>query len=103
LSAANEPKPFFVTVDGFTYQVFLESVRVPHKVSKVHIYHWKDGAAVAEDCPVSTSGVNKHYFGPCLLDRYPTKEAAAIYAIEQLSDFTRFTNRNEKASQFSLF
>ena len=103
MSAAREPKPLHVTVDGFTYQVFIESVHVPHKVTKIHVYHWRNGAAVAEDCPVSETGVNKHYFGPCRLDRFPTKEDAAIHLIKELSDLTRYENRTKKAAQFSLF
>lgn len=103
LSAATQPEPFFVTVDGFTYQVFFESLRLPHSVSKFHILHWKDGAAVTEDCPISQTGENKHYFAPCLLEKHPTEEAAAIDAIGQLSDLTRYENRQKKAAQFSLF
>ena len=102
LSAAEKPEAVFVTVDGFTYQVFIETVRVPHSVSKVHILHWRDGAAVAEDCPVSKTGENKHYFGPCLLGKHPDKAAAAIDAINQLSDLTQYRNRSGAAAQFSL-
>ena len=110
MSAAPTVEPIFVTVDGFDYQVFLESIRVPHRVSKLHILHWKDGAAVAEDCPVSPTGENRHYFGPCLLEKHPTKEAAAIDAVTQLSDLARFEGRERRrieaaaeSAQFNLF
>jgi len=99
LSAGRTVEPIYVTVHGFDYQVFLESIRVPHSVSKLHILHWKDGAAVAEDCPVSKTGENKHYFGPCLLGKHPTKEAAAIDAVTQLSDLARFEARKRRRAE----
>jgi len=106
----DDVESFFVTVEGFDYQVFYKAMEFDGTISHFEFYHWKDGQSVKLDCPLTETGYRSHFFKPNLMDKYDTHEQGAIAAIEDLQNLAAYRNRETQrkdaeraAAQFSLF
>ena len=106
----DKPEPFFVTVDGFTYQVFYSPEKFGGVISHFEFYHWKDGAESRDPTPLTETGYRSHFFSPSIMEGYDSPEAGAIAAIESQQDLKKFAadekariEAERAAAQLSLF
>ena len=105
-----KPKPFYVTVAGFEYQVFYEPSKFGGVISHFEFYHWKDGAESRSPTPLTETGYRSHFFPPAIMDDYDTPQAGAIAAIESQQDLKKWAKAEAErieaecaAAQMSLF
>lgn len=97
------PKPgqagvFLVTVGIWTYQTTYQPERFGFDTDHLEFRHWRDGEAVGEKCPLTSTGYRSHFISAAIVDETGDLAKLARMVIEATA-----TVPEDECRQGSLF